>query len=239
MLSSDSLVTIHRARGEWNYPSDHVLAGLCRGLAQANEVFGIAPWQDLSHVPAHSGFGWNEYADVLAKLAVETSTVCTSVPDVSCWLTNSSFQHLWLLLAAHLQPHLWPTFLGASITTGQGAVASDLPAERYFGCEHFVPGPAGDPRWAHIHIVSMNVQTLEGEGVQHEEGRVGFLRDQMLVPMWRLFKKLGPRRQRACFPPLSFGSAVGDLPQASLELRPGSVGIRLWEASASVRTTLW
>ena len=179
VLSSDSLVTIHRARGEWNYPSGHVLAGLCRALAQANEVFGIAPWQDLSHVPAHSGFGWNEYADVLAKLAVETSTVCTSTPDMSRWIIDSSFQHLWLLLAAHLQPHLWPTFSGAAITTRPASVISDLPAERYFGCEHSVPGPAGDTRWAHLHVVSMNVQTLEGEGVQHEEGRVGFLRDQM------------------------------------------------------------
>ena len=179
-LSSDSLVTVKRAGGLWKFDASNKLAHACRALAQATEAFGHAPWQEVEYVPAHSGVGWNEMADTLAKRELACGDGTRMVPLLREWIHDASIGHLWLLLAAHCHPHLWPTLQGAALSTSAEVIRPDLPPSAYFGpgrgpelCKSVVP-------WRQLSVVTMNVQTMEGGGLHDQEGRVGFLRSQMI-----------------------------------------------------------
>ena len=179
LLSSDSLVTVRRVQGTWNFPPTHLLAKTCRALAQAAEVLGAVPWRDIFHIPAHVGFGWNEFADVLAKQAVQKCTRAEGLPCLGSRVRDSSIEHLWLLLAAHRQPTLWPTFTDGGVCTDLAVRSHALGPDLYFGRDSRKDDCVAPRGWVRLCVVSMNVQTLEGEGIQHSEGRVGYLREQM------------------------------------------------------------
>ena len=132
-LSSDSLVTVKRAGGLWKFDASNKLAHACRALAQATEAFGHAPWQEVEYVPAHSGVGWNEMADTLAKRELACGDGTRMVPLIREWIRDASIGHLWLLLAAHCHPHLWPTLQGAALSTSAEVIRPDLPPSAYFG----------------------------------------------------------------------------------------------------------
>ena len=180
-LCSDSLVTVHRAYGDWNFPQSHCLAASCRELAQACETFGCLPWRHVSHVRAHAGDCWNEFADTLAGLIVKLGPCDASLaplPPVGSWIRAEALGHLWLLLAALFQPQLWPTFQDSFISTSSSFEAQALPPSRFFG--HVPDGHRHvQGRWTQLNVVSINVQTLECEGLHANEGRACFLREQM------------------------------------------------------------
>ena len=179
-LRSDSLVTVHRAGGLWNLPFSNRLAVCCRCLAQACEAFGCKPWRDIAHISAHEGHAWNELADTLAKYAiVQPACVVLPVP-IGPWVRDRSIEHLWLLLSVQRFPQCWPGFDGTSLQVLSAAQGTWLSPADYFG--HPLPPPrrTDTRRWTQLRVVSMNVQTLEGGGVQAHEGRTGYLREQML-----------------------------------------------------------
>ena len=178
-LASDSLVTVNRAGGLWHFAEDNSLAHTCRALAQANEVFGCRPWSDLCHVRAHQGHAWNELADALAKHVVRCGARTCRLPDIRSWVIDGSVGHLWLLISAHCHPHLWPCFQGGSISTSFDIQHAAMPSSAYFGSDPPVLRRGGQSQWRALTAVTMNVQTLEGGGVQDQEGRVAYLRAQM------------------------------------------------------------
>ena len=93
-LLSDSLVSLQRACGHWQFPPDHVLAQSCRSLSQAVEALNVQPWRSFCHVRAHRGQHWNEFADVLAKSAVASDPGFTFHLDLGAWVRDKALDSL-------------------------------------------------------------------------------------------------------------------------------------------------
>ena len=180
VIRSDSLSTVKRAGGLWNFADCDVLAGSCRALAQAAGVFGSQPWQDVQHIYAHVGIGFNELADSIAKAAAQHSCPASFLPPVGPWVRDGSIHQLWLILESCRRPDLWPAMLGTHFSSPLGVEASGLVAESYFGHVGCVEPVSQSRSWARLTVVTTNVQTLEdGGGLHGHEGRVAYLRAQM------------------------------------------------------------
>ena len=181
-LVSDSLISVQRARGLWQFPLDCTIAFTCRCLSQAIEALQLSPWQVIGHVRAHKGEQWNELADALARSAVDhESTFCYHV-DIGSWIRDRSLESLWRILAAWQQPTACPQLIGSRLVADDQVRFEDVPAASLFG----IPAPDSSQRQGAqrllLRLVSANVQTLEGgcdaTGLHAFEGRVGFLREQ-------------------------------------------------------------
>ena len=200
-LLSDSLVCIQRACGQWQFPVGHTLAQTCRGLCQAIEALDIQPWRSLQHIRAHCGHHWNEFADVLAKAAVDADPLFSFHIDVGAWVRDRAIDSLWLLLAAWKEPEMWPRLQGNSFVMDGRVRLGTHPAECYFGVRTAAPTVQPAQDWRCLRFVSANVQSLEdpelGDGLHGYEGRVALVRAQMVHRRAHVVAIQEARTQRA------------------------------------------
>ena len=123
-IASDSLSTVRRSGGLWKFDLSDALPGACRALGQAAEVFGCRPWEHVAQ--AHSGFGWNELADTVAKLSPQTRVPRASLLS----LTGSGTQ---------AQPTAWPKLQGQALEVSPVARVAHIPVGVHFGSLPHVP----------------------------------------------------------------------------------------------------
>ena len=183
-LLSDSLCSLHRAVGDWKFEERDRLALACRAIAQAAEELDIFLWHQAAHVRGHKGNPWNELADRLAKHAIVGGPNLEVHTDIGTWTRSGDLAHLWLAIAAHKQPHMWPRHVGRNmLDTGvhldgvPEVMCSGRPAD---ASQPLLPD-AGRLSWQCVRIASLNVQSLESHGLEagaHFQGRIGYLRDQ-------------------------------------------------------------
>ena len=118
-ICSDSLSSVKRAEGAWQFPTDDLLALTCRSLFQTAQELLTVSWEQIQHVKGHSGVGWNELADALAKFVLSNSLELSVQSDIGCWVRTGDVAQLWLLVAASRDPESWPLHSGSHmIDTG-------------------------------------------------------------------------------------------------------------------------
>ena len=178
---------MNRSTGAWQFDPKDKLALVCRSLAQATQELNTAAWDRTFHVKGHSGHGWNELADGLAKSTVTTDFSLPVHGDIGDWVRTGDIAHLWLLLAAFRDPVSWPQHLGSHMVDTAVEFGQRFPP-LCPGLQQAADAKRGgpDPRpvtseWQQFRLVSLNVQTLAddpAEPCSHFEGRIGYLRDQ-------------------------------------------------------------
>ena len=175
-LCTDLLVTVQRAHGSWNFPASHALATSCRALAQASEVYGLLPWMCISHVRAHAGDCWNELADSLAKVGATSSAPPSSCLTVGPWVQCGVLH----TCGSSLMPS-GNRFCGLHSMMMLCAPLSAMKSSllRLSSSWDIVLARATKGGWARLNIASMNVQTMEGDGILSDKGRACFFREQM------------------------------------------------------------
>ena len=182
-LLSDSLVSLQRACGHWQFQPDHVLAQSCRNFSQAVEALHIQPWRAFHHVRAHCGQQWNEFADVLAKSAVAKDPGFSFHLDLGAWVRDKALDSLWLLLAAWQEPAIWPRLQGTVLVADGEVEYGEHSAASFFGLDGEPSAEPSPGPWRCVRFATANVQSLEDstarDGLHCYEGRVGLIRAQM------------------------------------------------------------
>ena len=179
----DSLCALQRASGSWRFQLTDDLASACRSLMQTAEMLGCVSFDAIQHVRGHSQHPWNELADALAKYAIAQDVGTCQVAGLAAWILDRSVEHLWLIVAAAREPHLWPHHrYDAFVNVGGVHLGQQEHPARYFG-ESFplVQAPKASAQWRSMKVVTLNVQTLESKAPSEAgdfAGRVAYLRAQ-------------------------------------------------------------